>query len=201
MSKKIPVITIALVVINIVIFLAMEFLGSTEDTLFLYSHGGMHVPSVYYQGEWWRIFTHMFVHSGGDHLFNNMFMLAVVGSEVEKRLGKVKYVIGYFISGIGGTIFSAIPEILSQDFAIGVGASGAITGIFAIYLIISIRNRGSFQKEYVVRMLIVLGIMIFGNMEQGIDWMAHLGGAVTGLLMGLILYRSKKHKREVDYYG
>lgn len=204
MKKKVPFITIALVAINVMVFLVLEFLGSTENTLFLYSHGGMYVPSVYYEGEWWRIFTHMFVHSGGDHLFNNMFMLAVVGSEVEERIGKFKYIIGYFISGIGATIFSAVPEILSQNFVVGVGASGAITGIFAIYLIINIKNRYSFQRQYAIRMLIVLGIMVFGNMEEGIDWMAHLGGAVTGLLLGMILYRKKKRKNRKakgDYYG
>lgn len=177
----------------------MELLGNTENTLFLYSFGGMYVPSVYYEGEWWRIFTHMFIHSGVDHLFNNMFMLAVVGCEVEERLGKFKYLLGYFISGIGATIFSAVPEILSQNFVVGVGASGAITGIFAIYLTINVKNRNSFQKQYAIRMLLVLGIMVFGNMEEGIDWMAHLGGAVTGLILGMILYRKKK--RKVEYYG
>lgn len=201
MKNKKPYITITLIVINVVVFLILEYLGSTENTLFLYNYGGMHVPSVIMQGEWWRIFTHMFVHSGGDHLFNNMFMLAIVGSEVEGRLGKFKYIIGYFISGLGATILSAIPEILTQNFVVGVGASGAITGIFAIYLIINLKNRHSFQKQYAIRMLLVLGIMVFGNMEEGIDWMAHLGGALTGLLLGMILYRKKKHKRKVEYYG
>ncbi len=198
MKKNTPVITAGLVAINILVFLIMEYMGDTYNTIFLYEYGAMYVPSVLEKGEWYRVISHMFVHSGMEHLINNMFMLAVVGCDVEKVIGKFKYIIGYFVCGIGATIVSALAEISSGSYAVGVGASGAITGIFAIYIVIAIKNSGRFKKQQSIRMLIVLGLLVFGNMEAGIDWQAHLGGAVTGILIGLVMYRKK---RKVEDYG
>lgn len=194
-QKKIPYMTIILVAINIIVFLCMEFTVGTNDTLALFQWGGMHVPSVVYDGEWYRVFSHMFLHSGFEHLLSNMFMLAVMGSEVEALMGKWKYILLYFISGFGGTIISAIPEILSQNFVVGVGASGAITGLVAAYIIVIIKNRNKISVQYIVRLLIVLALIVLGDMEEGVDWMAHLGGALTGLLMGMLLYRRKKKEK------
>ena len=63
----------------------MEIIGDTESTQFLYEHGGMYWPDVLENGQWYRLVTHMFIHAGGEHLLNNMFMLGILGYQIEKE--------------------------------------------------------------------------------------------------------------------
>ena len=69
-NRSLPYVTIALIVINVVIFLGMELIGDTEDSMYLYQHGAMYWPSVYEGEQWYRLITHMFIHSGPEHLLN-----------------------------------------------------------------------------------------------------------------------------------
>ena len=89
--KDIPFITVGLVVINVLVFLKLDILGNSLDPGYLYEHGGMYLPDVLDHGEWYRVFTHMFLHSGFEHLANNMVMLAAVGYIIENEYGKQEY--------------------------------------------------------------------------------------------------------------
>ncbi len=196
-GTNIPIITILLIAANVLVFLYMEAAGDTESTMFLYSKGAMYVPAVLEGGEWYRVFAHMFIHSGIEHIFNNMLMLGVLGYQMEKEYGRVRFTITYFICGIGATVVSAIPEILNSDYSVSVGASGAIMGLFGAILVMIAKNgRAMGRVSSVPRLIVLFVIMIFGNMGTGIDWMAHLGGALVGVVMALILYHPKaKQKR------
>ena len=185
-------VTTALIVINVIVFLWMSFIGDTENTQFLLEHGAMNTDLVL-QGEWWRVFTHMFIHAGLYHLFSNMIMLAAVGFSVEEEIGSVKYTIIYFVGGLGATALSSWYEITNDLSIVDVGASGAIMAVFAALAAVAIKNRKNFNHGAGIRMLIVLAIMVFGNMGPGVNWMAHLGGAITGLILGMILYRPKRY--------
>lgn len=188
-NSNIPIFTIILIVINILAFLYMEFTGDTESTEYLYLHGAMDVEAVLKYGEWYRVITHMFMHSGIDHLANNMIMLAAVGYSMENVYGRFKYIISYFICGICATVASAAFEIYTNDFAVGVGASGAIMGIFGIFIAMNVKYRRAYGNHNTTRLFVLIALMVFGNMQEGVDWMAHLGGAVSGLLLGFALYR------------
>ena len=190
MNGKKAYVTAALIVINVIVYFLMSAIGDTENTQFLLSHGAFYYPLAQ-DGEWWRVFSSMFMHAGLYHLINNMIMLAAVGFTVEEELGSIKYAIVYFVGGIGGTALSVWYEMGQGSYSVDVGASGCIMAVFAALAAVALRNRRNFDKGAGIRMLIVLAIMVFGNMGPGINWMAHLGGAITGLILGFILYRPK----------
>lgn len=193
--RNLPVMTTGLIVINVLVFLAMEILGDTQSTQFLYEHGGMYWPSVLEQGQWYRLVTHMFLHAGGEHLLNNMFMLGILGYQIEKNYGPIKYILTYFVSGIGGAVLSALFEMQMGEAAVCIGASGAVFGIFGAMLIMIFKNRRQMGEVSALRLLILFVLMVFGNMEEGVDWMAHLGGALLGVVMAFILYRPQSKVR------
>ena len=181
-------VTIALVIINVAVFLVMTLNGNTENTQYLYEHGGMYVPSVINNGEWYRVFTHMFIHSGFQHIFNNMIMLLAVGLTLEERMGHIRYTIVYLVGGLGATALSSAYEWYTGSFSVSVGASGAIMAVFAALVMATIKERKNSGDRAVRRLLIVLAVMVFGNIGPEINWMAHLGGAITGLILGALLF-------------
>ncbi len=193
--RNLPVMTTGLIVINVLVFLAMEILGDTQSTQFLYEHGGMYWPSVLEQGQWYRLVTHMFLHAGGEHLLNNMFMLGILGYQIEKNYGSIRYILTYFVSGIGGAVLSALFEMQMGEAAVCIGASGAVFGIFGAMLVMIFKNRRQMGEVSAPRLLILFVLMVFGNMEEGVDWMAHLGGALLGVVMAFILYRPQSRVR------
>ena len=183
MKKYVPYVTIALILVNVIVFYIMSMSGNYNQIVENYS---MYVPAVD-NGEWYRIFTHMFLHADTGHLFNNMLMLAAVGYSIEDDFGHIKFSIIYFVGGLGACALSAYYDIATGNYVPSIGASGAIMAIFGAMIVLTIRNRRSFDKTVGIRSLIVLAIMVFGNMSAGVDWMAHLGGAITGLILGFVL--------------
>lgn len=192
--NNLPIVTIILIVINVLVFLYMELTGSTEDTNFLYTHGAMYWPSVIDNSEWYRLITHMFVHAGPEHLLNNMFMLGILGYQIEREYGWFKYLLSYFVSGIGGAVLSSLVEMRMSEAAVSVGASGAIFGIFGIMLVMIFKNRRRMGQVSAPRLIILFVLMVFGNMEEGVDWMAHLGGALVGVILAFLLYWPKNRE-------
>lgn len=183
MKKYVPYVTMALVLVNVLIFYIMGMSGNYNEIVEKYA---MYVPAVE-NGEWYRIFTHMFLHADTGHLFNNMLMLAAVGYSIEDDFGHIKFSIIYFVGGLGACALSAYYDIATSHYVPSIGASGAIMAIFGAMIVVIIRKRSSFDKTVGIRSLIVLAIMVFGNMSAGVDWMAHLGGAITGLILGFVL--------------
>ena len=179
-----PYVTIVLIVLNVIIFYLMSMSGNFDAITAKYA---MSVPAVLNDGEWYRVFTHMFLHADTRHLFNNMIMLFAVGYSIEESFGHIKFTITYFVGGLGACALSGYYDVVNHSYPISVGASGAIMAVFAAMVVLALKNRRSFDKGAGVRMLIVLAIMVFGNMSAGVDWMAHLGGAITGLILGFIL--------------
>ena len=189
--KSKPYVTIALILVNVIVFYWMSLSGNAD---YIVSKYAMSVPAVINDGEWYRVFTHMFLHADTHHLFNNMIMLLAVGYSIEEMYGHVKFTITYFVGGLGACALSGYYDTVTGSYPLSVGASGAIMAIFAAMLVLSFKNRRSFDKGAGIRMIVVLAIMVFGNMSYGVDWMAHLGGAITGLILGFILTIGSKNK-------
>lgn len=183
MRRSVPYVTIVLIAVNVIVFYLMGISGNYDVIVQKYA---MYVPAVE-NGEWYRVFTHMFLHADTRHLFNNMLMLLAVGYSIEEDFGRIKFTITYFVGGLGACALSAYYDMATQNYIPSIGASGAIMAIFGAMVVLSIRNRSSFDKTVAIRSLIVLAIMVFGNMSAGVDWMAHLGGAITGLVLGFLL--------------
>ena len=96
--KKQPV-TVFLILINILVFLAVELTGGSEDTMHMLQCGAGYTPAII-QGEYYRIFTSMFLHFGPQHLGNNMLVLFVLGGRLERTVGKLKYLLIYLLGGM-----------------------------------------------------------------------------------------------------
>ena len=182
-----------MVMINIVVFIVLEIMGSTTDTLFMVRHGAMYEPLVTQQGEYYRLFTCMFLHFGITHLMNNMVMLGALGWNLELEIGKLRFIIIYFLSGIGGNILSLIAAISAGESAVSAGASGAVFGLMGALLYVVIANRGRLGQLSGRGMIFMVVLSLyFGLTSSGVDNMAHIGGLICGFIFAVILYRPKK---------
>ena len=178
-SKKYPLITYILMGINILIFIYM-LLGNYEEIMMKY---GMYTPYIK-QGEYYRLFTCMFLHANFIHLICNMYALYVIGPQVESFFGKWKYLFIYLVSGICGSMLS----MTFSQAALSVGASGAIFGLLGSLLYFGNHYRaylGTVIRSQVLP-IIVLNLVL-GFMSNGIDNFAHIGGLLGGVLSSMIM--------------
>jgi len=132
------------------------------------------------QGDYWRLLTSGFLHSGFFHLLFNMFALYILGGMLEPAIGRLKFGIVYFVSLLAGT-FGAL--LLSPD-ALTVGASGAIFGLMGAAVIV-MRDRGINPMESGIGLWIGLNLLITFTIP-GISIGGHIGGLVGGLLVALL---------------
>lgn len=192
-QEKKAVCTIAVIVINISVFLILSFQGMTEDGIFMFQHGAMYVPSVMKDGEYYRLFTSMFLHFGFEHLMNNMFMLGVIGWNLELEIGRWRYLTIYLLSGLMGNILSAWIDIQTGEYAISAGASGAVFGVVGALLYVALRNRGRIGRISGRGLaFMVLCSLYLGFTSTGVDNAAHIGGVIGGILLAALLYRRRK---------
>ena len=96
----VPVITILLVAANVIIYLYTEMTGSSLETNHMIEMGAMYQPLFLEGQEYYRIITHFFLHFGAEHLGNNMISLIVLGYAIEGNIGRIRFLILYFMSGI-----------------------------------------------------------------------------------------------------
>lgn len=206
-SRRVPVITYGLIAINVVVFLFELMLGPNVDSLYM-TLGA--VPArvtdpVNHPLAGLTLFTSIFIHGGWAHLLGNMLYLWIFGDNVEDILGRVGYTIIYIAAGVAAGLMQIFVAPSSPVPAIG--ASGAIAGILAIYLVLFPRAPVRvlipfFYMIRIVRMpaMIVLGmwfiiqlfngVMSLGTMSVatgGVAWFAHIGGFLSGLLVGFVL--------------
>jgi membrane associated rhomboid family serine protease/Tfp pilus assembly protein PilF len=151
--------------------------------------GGEFGPS-FVAGEWWRALTHMFLHAGPLHLAFNMWAFYSVGPLTERIFGNKAFLGIYVLSGIGGTLTS----LAWSPMSVGVGASGAIFGVYGALLAFVLLHRGVFPVEYLAQQRnSIVGFIgynvVFGLSQKNTDMAAHVGGLVTGALAGAALGR------------
>lgn len=177
-----------MVAVNIIIFIWLEAAGSTTDTIFMLRHGAMYEPLVTEAGEYYRLFTCMFLHFGVQHLLYNMLLLIFVGDMLEKAVGKICYLIIYLGGGIVGNLVSMAVTMQTGSYAVSAGASGAIFAVVGALVCLAVRNRNRISREE-TRRLILMAILslIEGFTQTGTDAYAHLGGFLGGLVLCLIL--------------
>ncbi len=191
-----PVNTI-IIVINVVVFAVLTFLGDTTDVQFMHHHGANFWPSVIEEHEYYRLLTCTFIHFGISHLFNNMLVLAYIGDNLERALGKVKYLVLYLAAGIGLSAVSAVWSMFKDEYSVSGGASGAIFGVVGALLVIVIKNRGQLEDLSSRQLMFFAGFSIYhGVTSAGIDNMAHISGFLIGALLGGLLYRRKRYWKQ-----
>ena len=135
-------------------------------------------------GQNWRLVSAMFLHAGLLHIAFNAYALWAFGTVVEQELGRIRFLLIYFTTGI---VASAASYAFGPN-AVGVGASGAIFGIFGAFVVYNYRRRHLAIAAARLRgaVTIVVINMVLGLTIQGIDWRAHVGGFIAGLFAGFV---------------
>jgi membrane associated rhomboid family serine protease len=134
--------------------------------------------------QWIRLLTAIFLHAGLLHLAFNMYALYLLGPPLERALGHGRFLTLFLVSGLGGSVAS---YLFSPLLTISVGASGAIFGLMAAWIVVHRRLRADATP-----VILLLGInVVLGFLVSGIDWRAHLGGAVVGAVVTAILTTGK----------
>lgn len=190
--------TTIIILINIIIFVIIEWVGSTANTRDMLEFGAMYWPFVIDKKEYYRLFTHMFLHFGISHIVNNMVVLAFLGDKLEHIFGKIKYLIVYFGSGVIAGIASMVYNMLQDNVVVSAGASGAIFGVVGAMLYAVVLNRGKLKDISTRQLIFFVFLSLYGGLtSQGTDNMAHIGGFIGGLLIAFFIYR-KPGKEEVQ---
>jgi len=186
-----PYVTYTILGINIVVWLLMNMagliIGWDQNQQLLYF--GAKVNELVAQGQYWRLFTAMFLHIGIMHLFFNSYALFIYGPIVEKLFGKIKFIVLYIVSGLMGSLFSFV---LSPNAS--AGASGAIFGLMGSLLYFRRKERDLFQRIFGPGLLMIIFVnLMYGFIQPGIDNWGHIGGLFGGFLVayGLGLYRQR----------
>ena len=185
-----PYATWILIGINLAVWLLTEATGGSEDVGTLARLGAASGERIA-SGEYWRLFTAIFLHAGLMHLGLNCLGLFILGRQLEAIYGQVRFIALYLISGIAGSVVSYALNLSLATYAIGVGASGAVFGILGGLVAFFLYNRdffGSAGRQTLVGLLVIAGVnFVFGLTTQGVDNYAHLGGFVAGVALGIAL--------------
>lgn len=194
--KKNPA-TWAVILMNVLVFLAVEATGGSENVENMMNWGAEYAPVIQARGEYYRLFTCMFLHFGLSHLGNNMLILYFVGGHLERAAGKLCFLAVYLLGGVGGSLISYYLDIYNQTAAVSAGASGAIFAVIGGLIWVLLANRGRLEDLTLQKMAFLAALSLyFGFTSTGVDNAAHLGGFFLGFLVSLLLYR--RHGKEKD---
>ncbi|WP_316245500.1 rhomboid family intramembrane serine protease [Gorillibacterium timonense] len=190
---KLYPITSLLIAINVVMYILMTIYGSSTSLPTLVHFGAMYkmdAASAAYLNlpttpDVWRYVAAVFLHNGPYHLLFNMFNLLVFAPPLERTLGSIRYTLFYLLAGVLGNLAS---YALHSDVFFGVGASGAIYGIYAAYIFMSFfgANRLDPSSRQTVVTIVIIGV-IYSFVVPNVDGYAHLGGFVAGFLLMSVL--------------
>ena len=214
-----PVLTVSLIAANVLAFAYQLSLGPNAGQAFVYQFGA--IPAVILGTRALpeqlaaippalSLFTSMFLHGGFMHLIGNMLYLWIFGNNIEDAMGRVRFLIFYFLSGFAASFVHILSDVSSVIPAIG--ASGAISGVLGAYLllyphaqVLTLIPLGFFTRLMYIPAGIVLGLWfvfqllsggLSGGEGGGVAWWAHVGGFVGGmLLVGLF------KKRDVRFFN
>ena len=189
-SSIIYPITYGLIIINIIIYLISAYYSkniSDIDNNVLLNMGALYGPNMQVNGQWWRLFTSLFLHASIMHILMNMYSLYIVGRAVEQYFSPMSYLSIYLFSGLIGGVVS----LFVHPDSLGVGASGAIFGLLGALsgFFLAHRNEiASQSKAFFANFgsVIVLNLVL-GFSIPNIDMSAHIGGLVAGFIGGFMI--------------
>lgn len=205
-AYEVPRVTKNLILVNVIIFVA-----TILNRSFMTMQFALFYPTSQYF-HWWQFVTHMFMHGGFWHIFFNMYTLFIFGSVVERMIGEKKFLLFYFVCGLGAAaLHTGVEWIQMQSFIAAaadgsasaaqdiamlksiptVGASGAIYGVLLAYAVLFPDSRMTLlfppvtlSAKWMVVVFAVIELLtgVTGWMS-GVAHFAHLGGMLIGWLM------------------
>jgi rhomboid protease GluP len=180
---------ISVLVYILMVAMGVNFMSPTGEELLAW--GGNYRPETM-DGQWWRLLTACFVHIGLMHLLFNMYALLMVGLRLEPLLGGARVLALYVITGL----FASVASLWWHDNTISAGASGAIFGLYGVFL--ALLTTDLMHKEVRHQLLGSIGIFVVYNLLNGlkgsVDNAAHIGGLLSGLVMGFATYLALARK-------
>ena len=184
-----------LIDLNILVFIVMIASGvgiMSPSTLSLLKWGADFGPLTL-TGDWWRAVTCNFIHIGAFHLLMNMYAFMYVGLLLEDLIGSRRMFMSYLLTGLCSAVFS----LYMHGETISAGASGAIFGLYGIFLAFLFFHRIAKEqrKALLTSILIFVGYNLVYGMKAGIDNAAHIGGLLSGFLLGIIYVCSYKFEK------
>ena len=177
-------VTKILIGINVLIY-GLQMLSS-DQLITKYSQFGF---AIALNGEWWRLITSAFLHVSITHVLFNMLALWFVGSAIEPRLGRWRYLTVYLVSALAGSTLSYVVDPLSQP---SVGASGAVFGLFGALFVLALRLH--FDVRGIIGLIVVNAVIGFIP-GMNINWRAHLGGLIAGTLLTAVMVYTPQRQR------
>ena len=179
-TPKKPIVTYILMAINIFIFVSGMFVFGVDNLINIMANN----RDLIVHGQYYRLFTSMFMHVDIIHIACNMYALYVLGPQAESFFGKGKFLIMYLLSGLSASLLS----ILLNQNGFSLGASGAIFGIMGALLYFGYNFRVYLGNTLVREILPIIGInLLFGFMNPGIDNYGHIGGLIGGIVLAMAL--------------
>jgi membrane associated rhomboid family serine protease len=155
------------------------------SALVLLKLGARQAILIFYQNEWWRLLTPVFLHGSLIHIGFNMWVLMDIGPMTEELYGSPRYLSLYVFTGIIATLVSAVWSMLSYGgFGISIGASGALMGLIGVLLGLTTRRRTAAMQMLRSQLLRWLVYILLLSLLPGVDMSAHLGGLAAGFLLG-----------------
>ncbi|SFQ76619.1 rhomboid family intramembrane serine protease [Flavobacterium akiainvivens] len=184
---------------NVLIFILMVIKGMDffkPDGEIMVAWGANFKPYTL-NGEWWRLVTSCFLHFGILHLAVNMYALLYIGVMLEPLIGKWRYITAYLLTGVASSALS----LYWNNFGASAGASGAVFGMYGMFiamLLSGIVNK-QFQKELLASMAgFVIINLSFGFAASGIDNAGHIGGLLSGILIGFVMVPGLKKPKNIS---
>lgn len=179
-------VTTSLIIVNIVIFVAMMATGGSRGSI--YQEGAMWAFGVA-NGEYWRMLSSAFLHSGIMHIAFNMLALYLFGPAIEEALGRARFLTTYITLAVAASVWVYWLAPLNTST---VGASGAVFGLFGVILVFMLR-----AKQDVTGLLVLLGINAVISLQANISWQAHLGGFLTGVVLAVVFVKAPRDRQQL----
>jgi membrane associated rhomboid family serine protease len=181
---------LTLILLNTAAFLFEISFGDWNDPDILHQIGALESYAVVEQGEYWRLFTALFLHGGFTHLLFNVFALYVLGPPLERAIDSVRFALCYLISGLAssaGVVLLTVMDLVQVTQL--VGASGCIMGIVGAWAGFLLRHRHApHAKQRLANIFMIIVIQIaFDLSTPQVSMAAHLCGLIAGFFLGLIL--------------
>ncbi|NGO70912.1 rhomboid family intramembrane serine protease [Streptomyces sp. SB3404] len=191
-------VTKVILALNVALFIAVRARGDALlDDLLLFGRARTElfgpVEGVA-EGQWYRLFSSMFLHQEIWHILMNMLGLWFLGPPLEAALGRLRFVGLYLLSGLGG---GALTYLIAAPEQPSLGASGAIFGLFGATAVLMRRLRYDMRP-----ILVLLGInLVFTFTWSNIAWEAHVGGLVAGALLAYAMVHAPRERRQLVQYA
>lgn len=184
-------VTFGLIAVNVIVFVLETLAGGSTNLNVAIRFGAMTVRDLQ-RGQWWRLFTSMFVHFGFAHLACNMMSLYYLGEVLEKSMGSSimggsQFVLlVYVCAGLFGNLLTwGVQQGQRQYNVVSAGASGAICGLLGVYAAMLMVPT---LRDYINMQAIIVNVILClapGMASKSINMWAHLGGLIAGFLLGL----------------